>query len=516
MAVLQTLYSYLAVLFFDVRAVLVGLIVFLVLSWMVHGYLNQVQNLPPGPRSWPLVGCLPHLIYMNVKNKSNIYEMVETLSKQYGPVCYLSLPFGTKMVMVSGYEAVNESLTCPGLGEDRPPFPQDNPDELLNGLGVLMSSGEQWKEHRRFSLNVLRGFGVGKRSFEDQIATESAYLMKEIQSRQGQPFEPTLLFCNAVSNVICSVVFGKRFEYDDPEFKHLLHWLEGMLDQDNLASFVFLLMPKLAPYLLRIPFFPKGPMTSFRNLRSKVQDIVDEHRRTFDNGNMRDYIDVYLSESQRKNEQGVQTYLSDVELRAVVQDFFVAGTETTSTTLRWALLYMMKFPDVQKRVHEEIDSVVGRDRLPRLSDKPELPYTQAVIHEIQRFGSIVFLIPLRYSKHDTEFLEYTIPKGCMMQTNLHSATRDASVWEEPDVFKPERFLDDKGQVVKPSQQIVFGAGKHACLGEQLARMELFIFYTHLMHRFSFKKVTEGESLNIQPKPAAVLTPYPYKISAIVR
>ncbi|XP_072014447.1 cytochrome P450 2J4-like [Amphiura filiformis] len=515
MATLQSLYSYFAV-FFDVRAVLVGLIVFLVLSWLVHGYLNRVKNLPPGPRSWPLVGCVPQLIYIKIKNKSNINEMIETLSKQYGPVCYLSLPFGIKMVMVSGYEAVNESLTCPGLGEDRPPFPQDNPDELLNGLGVIMSSGEQWKEHRRFSLTVLRGFGVGKRSFEDQIATESAYLMKEIQSRQGQPFEPTHLFGNAVSNVICSVVFGKRFDYDDPEFKDLLHWLEEFLDTDNFFSIVFLLMPKLVPYLLRIPFFPKGPMVPFRKLRSKIQDIVGEHRDTFDNDNMRDYIDAYLSEMQRKKEQGVQTYLSDVELRAVVQDFFLAGTETTSTTLRWALLYMMKFPDVQKRVHEEIDSVVGRDRLPRLSDKPDLPYTQAVINEIQRFGSIAFSLPPRYAKHDTDFLEYTIPKGATLQVNLHSATRDASVWEEPDAFKPERFLDDKGQVIEPSQHIVFGAGKHACLGKQLARMELFIFYTHLMHRFSFKKVTDAESLNTQPKPGGVLTPYPYNVCAIAR
>ncbi|XP_072014455.1 cytochrome P450 2J3-like [Amphiura filiformis] len=452
---------------------------------------------------------------MKIKNKSNILEMIESLSKQYGPVCCLSLPFGNKMIIVSGYEAVNELLTCPGMGEDRPPFSQDNPDELLKGLGIIMSSGEQWKEHRKFSLTVLRGFGVGKRSFEDQIATEIAYLMKEIESTQGQPFEPTRLLCNAVSNVICAVVFGKRFEYDDPEFKHLLHWLERTLALDDLVNILYLLMPTFSLYLARIPFFPQGNMSSWRSLRSKLQDIVDEHRRTFDNDNMRDYIDVYLSEMQKKNDQGTQTYLSDVELRAVIQDFFVAGTETTSTTLRFALLYMIKFPDVQKRVQEEIDSVVGRDRLPRLSDKPDLPYTQAVIHEIQRFGSSVFST-LRYAKHDTEFLDFTIPKGSVMQNNLHSATRDASVWEEPDAFKPERFLDDKGQVVKPSQHIVFGAGKRACLGEQLARMEIFICYTHLMHRFSFKKATEGETLDLKPNPAFVLTPSPYNTCAIVR
>ena len=320
-----------------------------------------------------------------------------------------------------------------------------------------MSNGDSWKEHRRFSLTVLRSFGVGKRSFEDQIATESEYLMTEISSGEGKPFDPSHLVCNAVSNVICSVVFGKRFDYDDQEFQYLLHLLEDSTNHPWF-SLMFVSIPNLVPYLVKIPFFPKGSFPSAIALRQKLKDIVDEHRNTLDTDNMRDYIDVYLNEIHGKKDREEQTHLNDTELRAVVNDFFLAGTETTSSTLRWALLYMLKYPDVQKRVHDEIDLVVGRDRLPKLADKPNLPYTQAVLHETQRFASIVFLTGPRYVKHDIIFEGFTIPKDTLITSHLYSATRDPSIWEDPDDFKPDRFLDDKGQVMKIPEQIVFGAG----------------------------------------------------------
>ena len=150
--------------------------------------------------------------------------------------------------------------------------------------------------------------------------------------------------------------------------------------------------------------------------------------------------------------------MNDIELIQVVNDFFLAGTETTSTTLRWALLYMMKYADVQERVQEEIDAVVGRDRLPQISDKPKLPYTEAVIHEIQRHGSIVFVSGIRYTRVDAEFRGYVIPKGTIILTNLRTATRDPTVWDDPEVFNPERFLDDEGRVKKMKEGMVFGSG----------------------------------------------------------
>ncbi|XP_072041400.1 cytochrome P450 2C5-like [Amphiura filiformis] len=496
MANLQTLFSYMA-RGLDIRTILLGLIVFLVLSWIVSSYRNQVQNLPPGPMAWPLIGCLPQLLFMCFKTKS-IDHIKSHLCETYGPVCNVPLPFGINVVLVSGYNAVNELFRSPQF-DQRVPVPRlDLPEEVLNGAGVLLSVGELWQEHRRFSMTVLRSFGVGKRSFEDQIATETEYLMKEISSTQSNPFDPSLLLSNATSNIICSVVIGKRFEYDDPELKDLLHSVEEILRHSAITiSFVF--APKLVYYLTMIPFLPKGPLPFMISVRRKLHEIVIEHRDTFDSENLRDYIDVYLNDMQMKLGQELPTHFSDVELRAVIGDFFGAGTETTATTLRWALLYMLKYPAVQKKVHEELDSVIGRDRLPKMSDKPNLPCTVAVIHEIQRFASI-FLPFLRYANQDVaEFQGFAIPKGSYMQASLYSVSRDASIWRDPDEFKPERFLDERGNVIKIPENMAFGAGKRVCLGEQLARMELFLFYTHLMHRYTIKKPAGMDIVNIQKK-----------------
>ena len=243
--------------------------------------------------------------------------------------------------------------------------------------GIIASAYEPWKEHRKFSLKVLRSFGVGKRSFEDQIAVETGFLMEEIDSLNDRPFSPTHLLCNAVSNVICSVVLGKRYEYDDAEFKRFLYLLEK-----KIASPIELLAAQTLPFLLKVPYFPKNGLMCATELRLKFQDIVAEHHKSFDANNMRDFIDAYIKEMNERTEEGQETYLSDSELLAVIDDLFLAGTETTSTTLRWAILYMIAFLDVQRKVHEEIDRVVGRNRLPKLSDKPDLPYTESVIHEV--------------------------------------------------------------------------------------------------------------------------------------
>ncbi|XP_072028886.1 cytochrome P450 2J4-like [Amphiura filiformis] len=511
---MASLLSYMAVVL-ELRTVLLGLLVFLLVSWIIRSYRKRVTNLPPGPMAWPLVGCIPQLAFMNLK-MGNVNDVFVRLYEIYGPVCSIPLPFGKHVILASGYKAANEAFTNPKIAQ-RPHFSfKDNPVDVMNGSGMVMSTGEVWKEHRKFALTVFRSFGVGKRSFEDQIATETEYLMKEITLTQGKPFDPTHILSNAVSNIICSVVFGKRFEYNDPEFKHLLHSFEEIMNH-NVFNLFLALAPKLTRYMTTIPFMPKGSFPSIISFRRQLQAIVNTHRETLDSENMRDYIDVYLNDMQTKKEQGTSTQFSDIELLAGVHDFFGAGTETTSTTLRWALLYMLKYPDVQKRVYEEIDSVVGRDRLPKLSDKPNLPYTVAVIHEVQRCASISFMGLPRYTDEDlSDFQVFTIPKGRYVQASLYSVSRDSSIWQDPDDFKPERFLDKRGQVIKIQENMVFGSGKRACLGEHLARMELFIFFTHLMHRYTFKKPAGITSVNIQPKVAGVLMPFPYDICAIDR
>ena len=211
-----------------------------------------------------------------------------------------------------------------------------------------------------------------------------------------------------------------------------------------------------------------------------------------------------------------ESSFNDENLRMVVIDLFTAGILTTSTTLSWALLLMILHPDVQRRVQQEIDEVIGQVRHPEMADQAHMPYTNAVIHEVQRFGDIVPLHLPRITSRDIEVQDFLIPKGTILLPNMSSVHMDDTVWEKPLRFHPEHFLDAQGHFVKHEAFITFSAGRRSCLGEPLARMELFLFFTCLLQRFSFS-VPDG-----QPQPSdhrvfsIMVAPSPYQLCAVIR
>ncbi|XP_051731740.1 cytochrome P450 2J3-like [Ctenopharyngodon idella] len=196
-------------------------------------------------------------------------------------------------------------------------------------------------------------------------------------------------------------------------------------------------------------------------------------------------------------------------------DLFVEGTDTAATTLYWGLLYMMKYPETQARVQEEIDRVVGGSRQPSLSDKDNMPFTNAVIHEIQRIGNIVPLNLVRATVKDTQIGKYFIPKDTVVIGSLTSVLFDESEWETPHSFNPGHFLDAEGNFRKRDAFFPFSIGKRVCLGEQLARMELFLFFSSLLQRFTFS-LTVGVEPNLDYLMGTTRCPKPYKLCAMPR
>ena len=313
-----------------------------------------------------------------------------------------------------------------------------------------MTSGNLWKQQRKFSLSALRSMGVGKSSFEDQISSETNLLMMELANENGRPFDPRKLITNSVSNVICSVVFGKHYSYDDAEFLELLAIAERhirLVGAGGAQAFI-----KCLQYLPT-----KANRELIKNadrMENFVQKQIDEHVAKFDTENIRDYTDVYLQEMKLHEERGEVLHLKAENVRGAVNNVFGAGVETTSTTLRWAFLYMIAHPDLQRRVQDELDAVIGRDRLPRLSDRLNLPFTMATILEIQRHASILFLGFPHLAECDTTLCGYDIQEGAMIISNLWAVHHDPRFWSEPERFIPERFLDDNGAVQQHEEHMI--------------------------------------------------------------
>ncbi|XP_011800505.1 PREDICTED: cytochrome P450 2D17 isoform X2 [Colobus angolensis palliatus] len=432
--------------------------IFLLLVDLMHRRQHWAARYPPGPLPLPGLG---NLLHVDFKNTPYCFDQ---LRRRFGDVFSLQLAW-TPVVVLNGLAAVREALVTYGEDTaDRPPVP------------------------------ITQVLGFGPRS-------------------QGRPFRPNSLLDKAVCNVIASLTYGRRFEYDDPRFLKLFELShEALKEESGLLREVL----NAIPLLLRIPALAGKVLPSQKALLTQLDELLTEHRMTWDPAQPpRDLTEAFLAEME-KAKGNPESSFNEENLRMVVADLFSAGMVTTSTTLAWGLLLMILHPDVQRRVQQEIDDVIGQVRRPEMADQACMPYTTAVIHEVQRFGDIVPLGVTHMTSRDIEVQGFLIPKGTTLFTNLSSVLKDEAVWEKPFRFHPEHFLDAQGHFVKPEAFLPFSAGRRACLGEPLARMELFLFFTCLLQRFSFS-VPAG-----QPRPshhgvfAFLVTPSPYELCAVPR
>ncbi|XP_043363081.1 cytochrome P450 2D17-like [Dermochelys coriacea] len=290
-----------------------------------------------------------------------------------------------------------------------------------------------------------------------QLPRKSPEMIERLNKSQQNchPFDPHFLTNNAVSNVICSFIYGERFDYDNKKFQRLLHLVEQALKEEG--GFLPQLLV-VVPWLLRIPGVPQSIFRSQKEVLDFTNELVKEHRTTWNPTQKRDFTDAFLQEIEKAKEHAGSSF-NDNNLPMVTVDLFTSGTETTSITLCWALLYMLLHPDIQCKVHEEIDKVIGRDRLPQMEDQANMPYTSAVIYETQCYGDITPVGMPRMTYRDTDLQGFFIPKGMTVITNLSSVLKDETVWEKPHQFYPEYFLDADGQFMKREAFLPFSAGK---------------------------------------------------------
>ncbi|KAM4825759.1 cytochrome P450 2A5 isoform 4-T4 [Thomomys bottae] len=362
--------------------------------------------------------------------------------------------------------------------------------------GVALSNGERAKQMRRFAISTLRDFGVGKRGIEERIQEEAVFLIKALQDTRGAFVDPTFYLSQTVSNVISSVVFGDRFDYQDGELRSLLKMM--MEINEFSASPMGQIYDMFYSIMKHFPGPQKKIFKSIRGLEDFITRKVEQNQLTLDPNSPRNFIDSFLIRMQEEKKRNPNTEFSMKNLVMSTLSLFFAGSETISSTLRCGFLLLLKHPDVEAKVHEEIDRVIGKNRQPQFEDRHKMPYTEAVIYEIQRFANFAPMgIPRRVTM-DTRFRGFFLPKGTEVFPMLGSVLYDPKFFPNPEDFNPHHFLDDKGQFKKSDAFVPFSIGKRYCLGEGLAKMELFLLLTTILQNFRFKSPKAPQDIKVSP------------------
>lgn len=310
---------------------------------------------------------------------------------------------------------------------------------------------------------------------------------KNKEENEGVIVQMHDVFGVSVLNTLWSMLAGIRYSHEDKELKTLQNLLTELFASIDMVGALFSQFPILQ--------FIAPEMSGYKQFIYIHQEVwyflkkeLDNHKETYKSGQPRDLMDVYL---QMLYSEDKKPSFSESQLLAICMDMFMAGSETTSKSLGFGFLYMLLYPEVQKKAQEEIDRVVG-SRSPTLNDRPNMPYIEAIVLESVRvFMGRTFSIPHR-ALRNTTLMGYNIPKDTMLIANFAAVLMDKEFWGDPEVFRPDRFITKEGKLNVPDQYLPFGFGKHRCMGQTLARSNIFLFTAFLLQKFSFS-IPPGEA-----------------------
>ncbi|KAH7857809.1 hypothetical protein Vadar_016710 [Vaccinium darrowii] len=474
---------------------LLPLLLFLVflLKWLLSTTTHK--NPPPSPRKLPIVGNLHQIGPFP-------HRSLHSLSQSHGPLMLLHFASAPVLVVSSAAAAREIMKTHDLIFSNRPK--STITAKFLYEYKDLASSpyGEYWRQMRNICvLQLLSNKRV--QSFRNVREEETANMIEKIRSCGSDVVNLSELIVELTGEVVCRVALGRKYGgvgrgggggEGRRGFKEVLQEFVELLGVIDIGDFV----PWLK-WVNRVNGVYGRVERVAKELDDFLESVVEEHVERERKGGEReqDFVDVLL-EVQRENQAGIPIHRDSV--KALTLDAFAAGTDTTSTALEWVMTELLNHSQVMKKLQAEVRGIAQTNHQVTEDDLDRMPYLKAVIKETLRLHPPIPILVPRESTKDVQVMGYDIAAGTRVITNAWTIGRDPLSWDEPEEFKPERFLNNSADFRGHNFELIpFGAGRRACPGIQFAAAVNELALANLVHKFDFA-LPDGVEFDVSEAP----------------
>jgi len=458
----------------------------LVAAWAFL-FRERKLRLPPGPFPLPIIGNF-HLLGQLP------HQTLAALSLKYGPL--ISLRLGSALTLVvSSPDVAKEFLNNHDRVFANRPASAAGKYLMYNSSDIVFSpDGAYWRQLRKLCALQL----LNARSIESLICTREEEVSAMIRSiiNSDRPVSVTKTVSAVTNAMICRMAFGRKYSDQD------------LIDSGGIISTIketILLLgsPNIGDYIPYLAWMDLQGINRRLKKLNKTQDeflekIIEEHVSQNNPDAAPDLVDVLLAASA---DEAREFQISRDNIKAVINDILVAGTYMSAIVIEWAMSEVLRNPTVLKKLQDELERVIGMERMVRESDLPSLVYLQAVAKETLRLHPPAPLALPHLSMEDCTVLGYEIPRGTRLLINLWAIGRNPNSWEDAESFKPERFMEDGsvGSKAEKFESIPFGAGRRGCPGRELATRVLEFVVAQLLQCFNWKlpdEISCGQQLDM--------------------
>lgn len=493
-------------------------ILFSVLCLLCGIYIsNKMQfsrkNKPPGPNGWP---------YFGVMFKVQIAKLHLTLydwAKQYGDVFQFDM-LGKKFICINSVDVLRDTF----LKEPNATITANRSPTFIGKYSLsnyadvaFASPSPLWTKRRKLTYQLLHAYGEGLTCLEKQIMKNLQILKDEVQALAGRNTEPHVVVDNFIWNTLEILLSGRSFGETGP-LQTLLRQLEKhtIISNPGYDSIY-----SKFPWLRFLPF----PVSKAFATVSKIRlDLIDQLEMLSNDSCEERGIYHTMKEVMKETDKDGNQWLTKENVKCIIYDIYVAGYRTTRAAILSMIRILAKRPDLQRDLQKEVDTVIGSEREPRLSDRGDCPRIEAFILETLRYISHVPMFIFHSASQSTSIDGYDVEKDTVIVANSWTIHHSEKYWDEPFSFKPERFLDSNGQLFPATHPIrkrllVFGLGKRSCIGEVFAKSRTFLFLSTLLQSTTIIE-PEGKTLpDFDPRnmvPGIVIQPQPFEVRFVAR